>query len=203
MKPAVEQREERFERLYNATREDLLAYALRRVRRAEDAADVLSETFLIAWRKLDSLPPSDEARLWLFGVARNVLRRGMSRERATDAVVERLARELRDAVSRFQPAEEEQSPQLWAALKALPESQREVILLAAWEELTPRQIAAVTGAPVNLVRVRLHRARARLKQELPTAKDAASTRRASSVPPPGQVRPALPVPAALDSPPQR
>jgi RNA polymerase sigma factor (sigma-70 family) len=165
MRPA-EQREARFERLFDDTSADVLAYALRRVRRAEDAADVVSETFLIAWRKLDSLPPGDEARLWLFGVARNVLRRGVSRERATDTVVERLAHELRDAVSTFQPSEEERSPVLWAALKALPESHREVILLAAWEELSSREIAAAMGTPVNLVRVRLHRARSRLKQEL-------------------------------------
>jgi RNA polymerase sigma factor (sigma-70 family) len=170
---STREREARFERLFAETHADLLAYAVRRASSAEDAADVLSETFLIAWRKLDSLPPGDQARLWLFGVARNVLRRGATRDQAISTVVDRLAGELRGAVSLFQLPEEQRSPELWAALKRLPESLREVILLAGWEELSPREIAAVTGAPVNLVRVRLHRARARLKRELAaTSEDA-------------------------------
>ena len=40
---------------------------MRRAANAEDAADVLSETYLIAWRKLEKIPPGDSARLWLFG----------------------------------------------------------------------------------------------------------------------------------------
>ena len=160
------ERETRFAQLFAANRADLLTYAVRRAASPEDAADVLSETFLIAWRKLDSLPPGDQGRLWLFGVARNVLRRGASRDQAIAAVVERLASELRSGASLLQLQEEQRSPELWAALKRIPESHREVILLAAWEGLNPREIAAVTGTPVNLVRVRLHRARARLKREL-------------------------------------
>lgn len=156
-------REVRFERLVADTSVDLLAYSLRRAKSPEDAADVVAETFLIAWRKLDKLPSGDDARLWLFGVARNVLRRGAQRRWKEHAAVERLAGELREAIM---PVESEGSPVLRDALARLPESQREVLLLAAWEELSPREIAAVTGVPVNLVRVRLHRARARLQGEL-------------------------------------
>ena len=56
---------------------------------------MLAETFLIAWRKLDSLPLGDEARLWLFGVSRNLLRQGTNRERVLDTVVRRLADDRR------------------------------------------------------------------------------------------------------------
>jgi RNA polymerase sigma-70 factor (ECF subfamily) len=63
-----------FEELVHETRDDLLAYAMRRAASPEDAADVLSETYLIAWRKLEQVPPGDSARLWLFGVAANVPR---------------------------------------------------------------------------------------------------------------------------------
>src|SRR5581483_12232500 len=65
----VVSRESRFEQLVADTSPDLLAFALRRAKSPEDAADVVAETFLIAWRKLDKLPPGAEARLWLFGVA--------------------------------------------------------------------------------------------------------------------------------------
>ena len=175
MRPAPESRQRRFEQLFNQTRADLLAYALRRTRSPEDAADVLAETFLIAWRKLAAVPPGDEARLWLFGVARNVLRQRRP-DRAERVAVERLAEELRAAITTTPPTQQELPLVLAAALKALPEAQREVILLSAWEELTPREIAAVTGAPVNLVRVRLHRARTRLRRELAATEGDASTR---------------------------
>lgn len=166
MRPTPDAQQQRFEQLFNETRADLLAYALRRTSTPEEAADILAETFLIAWRKLDTLPPGDKARLWLFGVARNLLRQGRRRERAVHTTVEQLRQELRDALATFSPPEAEPSSALTAALESLPDPQREVILLTAWEELSPREIAAVTGAPVNLVRVRLHRARARLKRAL-------------------------------------
>jgi RNA polymerase sigma-70 factor (ECF subfamily) len=183
MRPAAERREARFVRLFNETRQDLLAYALRRVTSPEDAADVLAETFLIAWRKLDSLPPGDEARLWLFGVARNLLRQGANRDRVLDTVVHRLAHELREAVPPSPAVEGERAPRLRAALRALPERQQEVILLTAWEGLSPREIAAVTRAPVNLVRVRLHRARTRLERELAPTGEGAHDRRNTALAP--------------------
>ena len=66
----------------------MLAYVLRRVERAEDAGDVVAETFLVAWRRMDKVPAGDEARLWLYGVARRQLanqRRGeLRRSRLAD-----------------------------------------------------------------------------------------------------------------------
>jgi RNA polymerase sigma factor (sigma-70 family) len=64
------------------------------------------------------------------------------------------------------PVEDERSSALRAALAALPERDRELLMLTAWEGLTPKQIAAVVGTPANLVRVRLHRPRKRLKRDL-------------------------------------
>jgi RNA polymerase sigma factor (sigma-70 family) len=155
-----------FEQLFRDTRTDLLAYLVRRSQSAEDAADVLAETYLIAWQKLDAIPTGERARLWLFGVARNLLMKGATRRRSRHALVERLAGELRSAHPPQDRVEDERSIALRVALAALPQREREIVLLTAWEGLTPKQIAAVTGTPVNVVRVRLHRARARLKREL-------------------------------------
>jgi RNA polymerase sigma factor (sigma-70 family) len=155
-----------FEQLFRETRTDLLAYVMRRSQSAEDAADVLAETYLIAWQKLDAIPSGERARLWLFGVARNLLLKGASRHRSRHALVERLAGELRRAHPPPAPAEDERSSALHVALGALPERDREILMLTAWEGLTPKQIAVVVGIPVNLVRVRLHRARTRLKRDL-------------------------------------
>ena len=160
-----------FEQLFRDTRTDLLAYIMRRSQNAEDAADVLAETYLIAWQKLDAIPTGERARLWLFGVARNLLLKGASRRRSRHALVERLAGErlageLRSAHRTHAPVEDEGSSAVRAVLATLPERDREILMLTAWEGLTPKQIAAVVGIPANIVRVRLHRARTRLKRDL-------------------------------------
>lgn len=156
-----------FEELVHETRDDLLAYAMRRAASPEDAADVLSETYLIAWRKLEQVPPGDSARLWLFGVAANVLRRGAQRQRSSQALIERLASEPQDDAQTESVGREDRTVRaLRAGLASLPARDREILTLTAWEGLTPKQIGAVTGIPTNIVRARLHRARARLKRRL-------------------------------------
>jgi RNA polymerase sigma factor (sigma-70 family) len=165
-----------FNKLYRSTRGDLLTYLVRRTANADDAADALSETYLIAWRKLDAIPPGEKSRLWLFGVARNVLLKDASRRRAGGALVDRITDELR-ASSIFTPGlhPSARHDRLATALAALSDLDREIIILTAWEELTPKEIAVVLGKSANSVRIRLHRARSRLKDELaaahPTARD--------------------------------
>jgi len=162
----------RFEQLVRDTRADLLAYALRRAASPEDAADVISETYLIAWRKLDRIPPGDRARLWLFGVAANVLRRGAERHRSSEALIERLRREPFSEEGRDRAVEPEagSTRALRAALMSLSPADREILTLTAWEGLTPKQIGAVMGLSTGVVRVRLHRARARLRRRLGDAR---------------------------------
>lgn len=163
----VDDERESFEQLVNQTRADLLAYALRRSATPEDAADVISETYLIAWRKLEKVPAGDGARLWLFGVAANVLRRGAEHQRSSEALIERLRNEPSNAVQDEPAAHEDQTSRvLRAGLARLPARDREILTLTAWEGLTPKQIAAATGLPTRVVRVRLHRARARLARRL-------------------------------------
>lgn len=171
MNPSGEARERReFERLVRETRDDLLAYALRRAPNAEDAADALSETYLVAWRKLDKVPGGDNARLWLFGVAGNVLRRGAQRHQSSEELLDRLTREPPEATEIESVGREDRTIRaLRAGLASLPARDRELLTLTAWEELTPKQIAVVTGMPTNVVRVRLHRARSRLKRRLSQA----------------------------------
>lgn len=156
-----------FEQLVNKTRGDLLAYALRRSATPEDAADVIAETYLIAWSKLEKIPKGDSARLWLFGVAANVLRRGAVRHRSSEALIERLRNEPPEAMQiEPVPHADRTIRTLRAGLASLPAQDREILTLTAWEGLTPKQIAAVTGLPTGIVRVRLHRARSRLKRRL-------------------------------------
>lgn len=153
----------RFEQLYGAQLRPLLGYALRRVDRPEEAADVVAEVMLVAWRRLAEVPAGHDARLWLFGVARRILanqRRGRLRR---DRLSHRLGRELGHLVWPDHAGDVATGLTVRAALDALSEEDREILRLAAWEDLDPREIAVVLGIPAVTARSRLHRARQRLR----------------------------------------
>ena len=150
--------------LYTRHGRDVLAYALPRSASPEDAADVVAETFLVAWRRARDIPARDEARLWLFGVARRVLANQRRGERRRTRLGERLREEL-PAIAATQPGPEGGGAVL-RALAELSESDRELLLLAGWDELEPAQIARVLEISAVAVRTRLHRARARLRRQL-------------------------------------
>src|SRR5918999_3175285 len=66
-------RRTRFRTVYEANYHRVLGFVLRRTANREDAEDVVAETFLTAWRRLEQMPAGGEARLWLYGVARRAL----------------------------------------------------------------------------------------------------------------------------------
>jgi RNA polymerase sigma-70 factor (ECF subfamily) len=152
-------REARFRRMCEAHTAAVLAYALRRTSR-DDAADVVAETFLVAWRRLDDVDERT-ALPWLYAVARNVLlsqRRASSRQRA---IAEQVAAGLPE------PGEMPSGqPRVLEALAALSEGEREVLMLAAWEELSSSEAARVLGCSATAYRIRLHRARGHLRERL-------------------------------------
>jgi RNA polymerase sigma-70 factor (ECF subfamily) len=155
----------RFRGLYDEHRRGILGYALRRVADPADAADVLAETFLTAWRRLDEVPAGDATRPWLLGVARRVLANQRRGARRHAGLADRLADELATQLP-ASTGPESADLGLRQALARVPGRDREVLLLSAWEGLTPAQIAAVTGVRRATVRTRLHRARRRLRAEL-------------------------------------
>jgi RNA polymerase sigma factor (sigma-70 family) len=153
-----------FRALYDAHGPALLAYALRRVAAASDAADVVAETFLVAWRRLDDVPAGDEARLWLFGVARRVLANRRRGEQRRHRLADRLRQELD---RRIDPSRSDgaigRAASVQEALDRLDEQDRELLRLTAWERLSPTELAAVFGVLPATMRTRLHRARLRLR----------------------------------------
>jgi len=165
---------ERFRQLFADTERDLLAYALRRVERAEDAADVVAETFLVAWRRLETLPDGDEARPWLYGVARRQLANQRRGELRRSRLADRLRSELRVASVSHLP-DDHRVAAVRAALARLEEEDQEILRLSSWEGLTPSQIATAMGMPAVTVRSRLHRARKRLRKEVLELNPAAVT----------------------------
>lgn len=155
---------EGFEQLFDDNARAVLGYAIRRVG-PDEAADVLSEVMLVAWRRRDDLPVESEARFWLLGVARNVIsnrdRSNVRRER----LGERLRAELASATADIA---DDVGTRIAVrdGLLALPEADREILMLTAWEGLEPSEAATVLGIHAAAARTRLHRARTRLRAAL-------------------------------------
>jgi RNA polymerase sigma-70 factor (ECF subfamily) len=143
----------------------VLAYALRRGP-AEEAADVVAETFLTAWRRVDIIP--EDPAPWLFGVARKVVanhRRSLRRREAVRSRVEGAA--SRGSHLAPDPADQvEARIAVRSALRRLSERDREALMLVAWDGLDAVSAAAAMGYTPSAFAVRLHRARRRLDKEL-------------------------------------
>ncbi len=143
----------RLERLFAAHARAVRAYALRRTDPAS-ADDVVMEVFVVACRRLDAVP--DEPLPWLLGCARRVLANQRRTDRRADALVVRIGSAI-DA-----PVEPDASERLERALSSLRESDREVLLLNAWDDLDGAALGTVLGCSRTAAAVRLHRARRRL-----------------------------------------
>jgi DNA-directed RNA polymerase specialized sigma24 family protein len=97
---ASDDRQDRFQAIYQACHAVVLGSVVRRTANPDDAADVIAETFLTCWRRLEEVPPGSEARLWLFGVARRTLANHHRGERRRLALADRLRDDLAAAYRR-------------------------------------------------------------------------------------------------------
>jgi RNA polymerase sigma factor (sigma-70 family) len=151
---------------FAANSHDLLAYLERRVDPREDAADLLGDSMLVAWRRIAKLPRDPErARMWLFVIARNTLlnyRRG--RRRRLEAV-EALRAEL--SVATY-PAETELALDVRRAIDDLPADLAEIVRLVHWDGFSLVDAARLQAIPAATARGRYARARALLSVTLPT-----------------------------------
>lgn len=164
-------RRARFDSLFREHHPAVRAYARRRVPSGV-VDDIVSETFLVVWRRLDDVPAVPLP--WLLAVARNVIGtewRGAARR-------ERLWLKAQSAyVGDCGPGEAAVTDaRVLDALAVLRERDREALTLVAWDGLTPAQAAAVLGEPSDRFRQRLHRARRRLRAELADMRAAESRR---------------------------
>lgn len=158
-------REDAFRRLYGAHFDAVLGYALRRTDRAEDAADVTADTFVVAWRRLSHVPPEPGARPWLYGVARRTLANHRRGEGRRAALGERLRVQVAQAVADLADDVVHRAD-VTAAMRRLSARDEEVLQLHLWEGLEAREIGEVLGLPGTVVRPRLSRARSRLRDLL-------------------------------------
>ena len=156
-------REERFEGLFRANYPAVRAYALRRSA-PEAAKDVVAETFLVAWRRLDEVP--EDALPWLYGVARRVLANQRRTADRSAALATRLAGGAPPPTETDPAAAAGEAEIVRLALGRLSEPSREALMLVAWHGLSGARAARAAGCSRAAFAVRLHRARARLAAEL-------------------------------------
>jgi RNA polymerase sigma factor (sigma-70 family) len=148
----------RFEAMFRAHYDAVFRYALRRLG-ASAAADVVGETFLIAWRRLPDL--TDEPLPWLYRTARNLVANEIRRQQRDHALARRLAAQPDEVDTDLGELIAERLA-VTAALRKLSENDREVLRLVQWEGLSIADAAKVMGCSRSAFKVRLHRARRRL-----------------------------------------
>lgn len=143
---------------------DLLAYFERRVRCPEDAADLLGETMLQAWRRTDALPAEAERqRMWLFTIAAHVLANHARSRRRRTALADRLRTHLATAPVSPDPAE---ASAVRDAVLRLHDAQRELVMLIHWDGFTIVEAAELLGLNPSTARGRYAAAREALRQAL-------------------------------------
>lgn len=148
-----------FEVLYRKHHAAVLAFAQRRAPAVAD--EIVNRVFTYAWQQMHHIP-ANQQRPWLYGVTRNFLLAEWRAERRRD----RLHSRLRAIPGRRPPEpadaiDETLNPRIKKVLSQLTESEREILLLVAWEGLSSAEIALVIGCREGTARVRVHRARKR------------------------------------------
>ncbi|GAB7189622.1 sigma-70 family RNA polymerase sigma factor [Kineococcus sp. NUM-3379] len=168
MRPLGPDREARFRALYAETYPDVLRFAGRRVHPSH-AEDVAADVFLVVWRRLEEVPPRlDDARAWLFGIARHCLLNAGRGDGRRHALTVRLATVL----PAQEPVEDVEADlvarrlDVAAAWRQLSATEQEALSLHLFEDLTSPQAARVLGITAASYRLRLMRARRALRRHL-------------------------------------
>lgn len=151
--------ERRFREMFVSTYPALCRYARHRGLSGQDVDDLVAATYEVAWRRLERVPAGEGTLPWLLAVALNHLRNRRRRLERDRRLVERLG-------APEQASSSETGGYEWReirhALDRLSRTDRELVLLVAWDELSPAQAAKVLGLSPGAARTRLHRARTRL-----------------------------------------
>ncbi|HTT59311.1 MAG TPA: sigma-70 family RNA polymerase sigma factor [Acidimicrobiales bacterium] len=129
---------------------------------ASDLDDLVEETMIVVWRRLDRVPQDAELP-WMLGVARNVLRNARRSKTRRSAVQARLVATAHDASAEENVVADES---VRHALNSLSEDDREILLLHAWDGLDTQALGTYFAISTNAAAVRLSRAQRRFREIL-------------------------------------
>lgn len=158
-----------FERLFDRYCDLLYNFAFRRTARWDLAEEIVGLVFLEAWRQRDRVTTlNGSLKPWLLGVAANQIRRVWRQHERRERVRRRLhvvdTAEDHSAHVADRIDDERRIRAVLDLVDQLPEIQREILLLWAWEDLTYEEIAEALAVPIGTVRSRLSRAREHLRE---------------------------------------
>lgn len=161
----------RFAAIFDRHIDPVRRFVVRRVG-ASRGDDVISEVFRVGFeRRHTFLPEADSALPWLYGIAANLVRRDHRSTARGVAALERLSHRipasidpLLDVAARLDA--ENDVLELREALLALRDEERDVLLLVAWEQLSPTEAAETLGIDAGTARTRLHRARRNIRAHI-------------------------------------
>jgi RNA polymerase sigma-70 factor (ECF subfamily) len=156
-------RQEKFEILVEGLSSDLYRYAYWMCRNRVQAEELVQETFLRAWKGIDSLREADSAKAWLFTIFRREYARQFERKRLEISEVDDLG-ELPSAKSDIDTSTE--AFVLRRALARLPEDYREPLVLQVLGGFSCEEIAATLGISSSAVMTRLFRSRKQMREML-------------------------------------
>jgi RNA polymerase sigma-70 factor (ECF subfamily) len=136
---------------------------------AESADDLVQETWFDVYRKINALQQPDAFAAWLYRIARDKAYRQMRRRPTPTARID----ESTTAAASFDEDtfDAEELAQMKAALDALPQDQREVLVLRFIEGMSYEQIAAIIDCPLGTVRSRIHYAKSAIREKLKRTTD--------------------------------
>lgn len=167
---------DRMRDIFQASADDVLAYLERRVDPREDAADLLSDTMMTAWKNMHRVPLDEEAaRMWLFGIAKNTLLNHRRGRRRRLAATDRLRSEIATTASHSEIERVDAAHDVRSALAELPEDLSELVRLIHWDQFTLVEASTLLGIPAGTARSRYFRARALLAKALLPTKSAPRT----------------------------
>jgi RNA polymerase sigma factor (sigma-70 family) len=154
----------RLKQLFDDHAGRLYAYCLRRGT-GHDTEEIVAETFLIAWRRIEVVPT--EPLPWLFKVAGNLIANRRRGDRRREAFLTTMETVERSRPALVDPADEVATRfSVLQILDRLPPAEREALMLTAWDGLDVREGAMAAGCSRATFSVRLHRARRRVMKEL-------------------------------------
>ncbi len=141
-----------------------IAYAIVRSRAAAD--DVAQEVFVKLWKSLDRFDGRAKLSTWIYAITRNAAISHLRRERPAASLSDEATLAAAEACAAVEEDPRADGAALWRAVAALPEAQRQAVILYYQDERPVEEVAAMLGMPVNTIKTHLHRARARLAAAL-------------------------------------
>lgn len=158
----INNNEDACEKILNLYKGRIFSYILRLVKNYDDAEELTLETFIKFFNAIKSYDPSRSLSTWLFTIAHNVVVDFLRKNRIEYEYLEGMDSIKPDFTTKYEQAKKMEA--IEKALEKLPPVDREIVILFHKEELSYQEISDILKIPVTTIKIRLHRARKRLRE---------------------------------------